>query len=71
MVDKSKVLFLNSSFIKSDTTDGETTSITIEGYASTDDVDRQGDIVPASVWKKGIQNYLKKQLVQVQLEHIH
>jgi HK97 family phage prohead protease/HK97 family phage major capsid protein len=69
MVDKSKVLFLNSSFIKSDTTDGETTSITIEGYASTDDVDRQGDIVPASVWKKGIQNYLKNPVILAYHDH--
>jgi hypothetical protein len=52
MVDKSKVLFLNSSFIKNTATDGKSASITIEGYASTEDVDRQGDIVPASVWKK-------------------
>jgi HK97 family phage prohead protease/HK97 family phage major capsid protein len=69
MVDKSKVLFLNSSFIKSDTTDGETTSITIEGYASTDDVDRQGDIVPASVWKRGIQNYLKNPVILAYHNH--
>jgi len=69
MVDKSKVLFLNSSFIKNDTTDGKTTSITIEGYASTDDVDRQGDIVPASVWKKGIQNYLKNPVILAYHDH--
>jgi HK97 family phage prohead protease/HK97 family phage major capsid protein len=69
MVDKSKVLFLNSSFIKSDTADGKTTSITIEGYASTDDVDRQGDIVPASVWKKGIQNYLKNPVILAYHDH--
>lgn len=69
MVDKSKVLFLNSSFIKSDTTDEKTTSITIEGYASTDDIDRQGDIVPASVWKKGIQNYLKNPVILAYHDH--
>ena len=69
MVDKSKVLFLNSSFIKSDTTDEKTASITIEGYASTDDVDRQGDIVPASVWKKGIQNYLKNPVILAYHDH--
>ena len=66
MVDKSKVLFLNSSFIKSETpaiTDGKTASITIEGYASTTDIDRQGDVVPVSVWEKGIQNYLKNPVI--------
>ena len=69
MVDKSKVLFLNSSFIKSDTTDEKTASITIEGYASTDDVDRQCDIVPASVWKKGIQNYLNNPVILAYHNH--
>jgi HK97 family phage prohead protease len=69
MVDKSKVLFLNSSFIKNTATDGKSTSLTIEGYASTEDVDRQGDIVPASVWKKGIQNYLKNPVILAYHDH--
>ena len=69
MVDKSKVLFLNSSFIKSTATDGKTASITIEGYASTTDVDRQGDVVPVSVWEKGIQNYLKNPVILAYHDH--
>jgi HK97 family phage prohead protease/HK97 family phage major capsid protein len=69
MVDKSKVLFLNSSFIKSTATDGKTASITIEGYASTTDIDRQGDVVPASVWEKGIQNYLKNPVILAYHDH--
>ena len=72
MVDKSKVLFLNSSFIKSDTpatTDGKIASITIEGYASTNDADRQGDIVPTSVWEKGMQNYLKNPVILAYHDH--
>ena len=72
MVDKSKVLFLNSSFIKSETpatTDGKIASITIEGYASTNDADRQGDVVPASVWEKGIQNYLKNPVILAYHDH--
>jgi HK97 family phage prohead protease/HK97 family phage major capsid protein len=69
MVDKSKVLFLNSSFIKNTTTDGKTASITIEGYASTADIDRQGDVVPASVWEKGIQNYLKNPVILAYHDH--
>jgi HK97 family phage prohead protease/HK97 family phage major capsid protein len=73
MVDKSKILFLNSSFIKSDTppatTDGKIASITIEGYASTNDADRQGDIVPASVWEKGISNYLKNPVILAYHDH--
>lgn len=72
MVDKSKVLFLNSSFIKSDTpatTDGKIANVTIEGYASTNDSDRQGDVVPTSVWEKGIENYLKNPVILAYHDH--
>ena len=72
MVDKNKVLFLNSSFIKSDTlpasTDSED-SIYISGYASTNDVDRQGDVVPPSVWNKGIASYLKNPVILAYHDH--
>lgn len=71
MVDKNKVLFLNSSFTKSDlpTADGKVDSITIEGYASTNDVDRHGDIVPAGVWEKGVENYLKNPVILAYHDH--
>ena len=72
MVDKNKVLFLNSSFTKSEplpTADGKIDSVTIEGYASTNDVDRHGDIVPAAVWEKGIENYLKNPVILAYHNH--
>ena len=72
MVDKNKVLFLNSSFTKSEplpTADGKIDSVTIEGYASTNDVDRHGDIVPASVWEAGIKNYLKNPVILAYHNH--
>ena len=72
MVDKNKVLFLNSSFTKSEplpTADGKIDSVTIEGYASTNDVDRHGDIVPASVWEAGIKNYLKNPVILAYHQH--
>jgi HK97 family phage prohead protease/HK97 family phage major capsid protein len=71
MVDKNKVLFLNSSFTKSElpTADGKVDSITIEGYASTNDVDRHGDIVPAGVWEKGVENYLKNPVILAYHDH--
>lgn len=71
MVDKNKVLFLNSSFTKSEptTTDDNVEMLTIKGYASTNDVDRHGDIVPASVWEKGIQNYLKNPVILAYHNH--
>jgi HK97 family phage prohead protease/HK97 family phage major capsid protein len=71
MVDKNKVLFLNSSFTKSEhtTTDDNVEMLTIKGYASTNDVDRHGDIVPASVWEKGMQNYLKNPVILAYHDH--
>ena len=71
MVDKNKVLFLNSSFTKSElpTADGKIDSVTIEGYASTNDVDRHGDIVPAAVWEAGMANYLKNPVVLAYHDH--
>lgn len=71
MVDKNKVLYVNSSFTKSEptTTDESVEMLTIKGYASTNDVDRHGDIVPASVWEKGIQNYLKNPVILAYHDH--
>lgn len=72
MVDKNKVLFFSSSFTKSEplpTADGKIDSVTIEGYASTNDVDRHGDIVPASVWEAGIKNYLKNPVILAYHDH--
>ena len=71
MVDKNKVLFLNSSFTKSEhsTSDDNVEMLSIKGYASTNDVDRHGDIVPTSVWEKGIQNYLKNPVILAYHDH--
>lgn len=72
MVDKNKVLYVNSTFIaKALPKDGEEDNgtCTIEGYASTNDVDRQGDVVPASVWEKGIKNYLKNPIILAYHDH--
>ena len=71
---KNKVLRFNSPFTvdeKSLPTTGDSgiESIFIEGYASTIDMDRTGDVVPASVWEKGIQNYLKNPVVLAQHDH--
>lgn len=71
-VDKSKILHVTSTFTKSDQLPqaGDTiTSITIEGYASTNDGDRQGDVVPSSVWEKGLQNYLKNPIILAYHQH--
>ena len=72
MVDKNKVLTLTSTFTKSGelpTKNDIIDSITIEGYASTNDIDRHGDIVPTSVWEAGMQNYLKNPVILAYHEH--
>ncbi len=63
MADKSKILYLDTVFTKELSEDGETVSINIEGYASTNDIDRAGDVVSASVWEKGLENYLKNPII--------
>ena len=67
---KDKVLFINSAFTKelpknSDAID----SIFIEGYASTNDIDRSEDVIPATVWAAGIENYLKNPIILAQHDH--
>jgi HK97 family phage prohead protease/HK97 family phage major capsid protein len=70
MVDKNKVLYINSSFIKElPTGEDEIKSVLISGYASTNDVDRHGDIVPTSVWEAGIKEYLKNPVILAYHDH--
>jgi hypothetical protein len=65
---KEKVLHINSAFsIKAD--GSSDTSIYIEGYASTVDTDRQGDVVPTQVWNKGMTNYLKNPVILAYHDH--
>ena len=71
---KNKVLRLNSAFAvdqKALPTSGDSSieSIFIEGYASTTDIDRSGDVVPKSVWEAGIQNYLKNPIILSQHDY--
>lgn len=70
MVDKSKILYLDSLFTKElPKADEEIPSITIEGYASTNDDDRHGDVVPTYVWEKGLENYLKNPVILAHHKH--
>lgn len=63
VIDKTKVLYLDTVFTKELSEEGEIVSINIEGYASTNDIDRSGDVVSATVWEKGIENYLKNPII--------
>jgi HK97 family phage prohead protease/HK97 family phage major capsid protein len=65
MLDKSKILYLDTVFSKELATDaeGNIESIIVEGYASTNDIDRAGDVVSATVWEKGLENYLKNPII--------
>lgn len=71
---KNKVLRLNSAFTVDqkalpESGDSSIESIFIEGYASTVDIDRSGDVVSKSVWEAGIQNYLKNPIILCQHDH--
>ena len=69
---KGKVIRLDSLFQKSAPlpTSGETIdSIFIEGYANTTSVDRSGDVIPKTVWEKGLQNYLKNPIILAYHDH--
>lgn len=70
MADKNKVLYIDTSFLAKQLpeTDGEG-PIFIEGFASTNDIDRAGDVVPSSVWEKGIANYLKNPIILAHHKH--
>jgi HK97 family phage prohead protease/HK97 family phage major capsid protein len=69
-MNKNKVLYFNSTFTKATPANSEPgDSVYIEGYASTNDVDRQGDVVPASVWEAGIKNYLKNPIILSQHDY--
>jgi HK97 family phage prohead protease/HK97 family phage major capsid protein len=58
-----KVFKLNSYFTKEASVEGEIENIYISGYANTNTPDRAGDVVPSSVWEKGIKNYLLNPII--------
>ena len=65
---KNKVLYFDSKFTAKAAGEDDD-SIMIEGYASTNDRDRQGDVVPAGVWKSGMANYLKNPIILAYHNH--
>jgi len=69
MVDKNKILYFNSVFTKAEPLPAEPDIIEISGYASTVDVDRHGDVIPASVWEKGLENYIKNPVILAFHDH--
>jgi HK97 family phage prohead protease len=71
MVDKEKILYFNSKFTAKalPQDDDEDQSIMIEGYASTNDKDRHGDVVPTGVWEKGLQEYVKNPVILAYHNH--
>ena len=70
-MDNNKVLYINSAFTVKDNSPSAKDSIFIEGYASTNDIDRAGDVVPVAVWEKGIKNYLKNPIILAYHNHSH
>jgi len=64
-MNKNKVLYINSAFTTKELSSAEDKidSVYIEGYASTTDIDRMGDVIPPSVWERGMENYLKNPVI--------
>jgi HK97 family phage prohead protease/HK97 family phage major capsid protein len=61
-----KLLYLSSKFTASTESDD---SIYIEGYASTVDRDRHGDVIPMNAWSGGLYNYLKNPIILAYHNH--
>ena len=70
-MDKDKVLYLNSALSIKELVDpsSEQEAVYIEGYASTNDIDRVGDVIPPQVWKRGLENYLKNPIILAFHDH--
>lgn len=67
-----KIIYLNQRFKKSAETpsaDQPIDSISIEGYANSTSVDRVGDVIPMTAWKKALENYLKNPIILAYHEH--
>lgn len=61
---KDKVLHLDSQFLETEIkAEGDTSSILVSGYASSNAPDRAGDVIPSSAWEKGLANYLKNPII--------
>jgi len=70
MAIKNKVFTLSSQFTKElPTADEKIDSIFISGYASVNSPDRAGDVVPSSVWERGMENYKKNPVVLAYHDH--
>lgn len=69
---KEKVLYLSSTLpieLKELPEANPGQSIYIEGYASTCDIDRTGDVVSVEVWKTAMDNYLKNPVILAYHDH--
>jgi HK97 family phage prohead protease/HK97 family phage major capsid protein len=65
-----KVFHLDSQFVKElPSADEKIDSIFISGYASANSVDRSGDVIPSSVWEKGMLNYLANPIILAHHDH--
>lgn len=70
MTIKDKVFTLDSHFTKElPSADEKIDNIFISGYASVNSPDRAGDVVPSSVWEKGMENYKKNPVVLAFHDH--
>lgn len=72
MAIKDKVLNLTTSQFTKEalpSADESIDNIYISGYANVNEPDRAGDVVPSSVWEKGMVNYLKNPVILAYHKH--
>jgi HK97 family phage prohead protease/HK97 family phage major capsid protein len=68
-----KLLHLSAHFklkdIIKDSEDSDNDVLQVSGYASTNDLDRQGDVVESTAWKGGLKDYAKNPIVLAFHDH--
>lgn len=72
VLDTNKVFYVSNAFTKSadlPNIEDKIDSINIEGYASTTDVDRMGDVIPAYAWELALNNFLKNPIILAYHDH--
>lgn len=72
VIDKNKIFYISHGFEKSTdlpNVEDSIESIIIEGYASTTDVDRMGDVIPSYAWELGLGNFLKNPIILAYHDH--
>lgn len=69
MTINNKILHVTSLFTKAAQEDDSLDSVFIEGYANVATPDRGGDVIPATAWEDGMDNFLKNPIMLAYHDH--